>query len=174
MSLRAIDRVYPGFALIGSGGGGGGGGNGSLDTVVQTLNAGSNDVSHSLGVEPTAWLIQDSSGRTLVLAAEPKVGSETSVLEVTGIKLETDAQITVFAESGGGGSTTKETITQSLAIGSNDVNHTLGVVPTLWIIQNEDGQILLYAAEPKVGSETSVLEIDSLDVTPNAKITVFA
>lgn len=66
-------------------------------TVTQTLNSGSNDVSHDLGTEPSTWTIQDSTGRTLTYAALPKSGSETTVLQVTALIETTNAKITVFS-----------------------------------------------------------------------------
>ena len=151
---------------------GAGGGNSNSKTVVQTLSAGSNNVSHTLGSEPKAWLIQDSSGRTLTYAANPKSGNETTVLEVNALINTTDAIITVFGEANA--TLTKQTITQTLSAGNNDVNHSLGVQPSLVIIQDSTGRILTYASNPKSGSETTVLEVNALAATTNAKITVFA
>jgi hypothetical protein len=95
MSRVGVDRLAPGLTTTGSGGGGGGG-NSSSDTITQTLNAGANDVSHTLGAEPSTWIIQDSSGRVLTYEANPKSGSETTVLEVNALTETTNAKITVF------------------------------------------------------------------------------
>jgi hypothetical protein len=98
MSRVGVDRLAPGLATTGSGGSSGGG-NSSSDTITQTLNAGTNDVTHTLGAAPTTWIIQDSSGRVLTFEAAPKSGSETTILEVTALIEITNARITVFTEA---------------------------------------------------------------------------
>ena len=97
MTRVGVDRIIPGLAT--TAGGGGGGGNSSSETITQTLNAGANDVTHTLGAEPTTWIIQDSTGRVLTYAAAPKSGSETTILEVTALIETTNAKITVFTAS---------------------------------------------------------------------------
>jgi hypothetical protein len=151
---------------------GAGGGNSNTETITQTLTAGANDVSHSLGSEPKAWLIQDATGRVLTYEGNPKSGSETTVLEVDALVDTPNAKITVFGETSS--TLTKQSITQTLNAGSNDVNHSLGVQPSLVIVQDSTGRILTYASNPKSGSETTVLEVDAIVATTNAKITVFA
>lgn len=96
MGRVGVDRLAQGGLL-----GAGGGGNSSQDTVTASLTvaANPNEVAHTLGVEPTAWIIQDSTGRILTYAAGPKTGSETTILEVTALVDTPNARITVFAGS---------------------------------------------------------------------------
>jgi hypothetical protein len=96
MTRVGVDRLIPGLATTG---GSGGGGNTSSETITHTLSAGSNDVSHTLGAEPTTWIIKDSTGRVLTYEAGPKSGSETTILEVTALVETTNATITVFTAS---------------------------------------------------------------------------
>jgi|GEM_PF-6078998 len=96
MGRVGTDRLAQGITVSG---GGGGGGNSNMETVIQNLVSGANDVPHTLAAAPTAWLIQDSSGRTLTYAAQPKTGSETTVLLVTALTPITNSRITLFTEA---------------------------------------------------------------------------
>lgn len=80
-------------------GGGGSGGNANMDTVIQNLVAGANDVPHSLELVPSDWAIKDSSGRPMAFVAAPKPGSESTVLSVTALTIIPNARITVYAET---------------------------------------------------------------------------
>jgi len=87
MTLRASGRIFPGFTLVGSGGGGGGTTNEIL--TAQALIAGDTDIAHTLGVEPTVVMFNDTDGKTMVLDWVAKVGSETTVITVTSLKIQT-------------------------------------------------------------------------------------
>lgn len=98
MTRVGVDRIIPGLATT-SDGGSSGGGNSSSETITQTLNAGANDVPHTLGAEPTTWIIQDSFGRVLTYEAGPKNGNETTILKITALVETPNAKITVFTAS---------------------------------------------------------------------------
>lgn len=96
MASVGVDRLAQGQTAAG---GGGGGGTTSSKSVTTNLAAGANTVTHNLGTTPTAWVIQDSNGRTLVLTSSPNGVDPDNVLDVTGLKTETNAVVTVFVAS---------------------------------------------------------------------------
>lgn len=93
MGQVGVDRLAQGIASAG-----GGGGSTSSANVTANLAAGPNAVTHNLGTTPTSWTIQDATGRMLVLVSAPDGGDPANVLNITGIKTETNAKITVFAQ----------------------------------------------------------------------------
>lgn len=62
---------------------GGGGGSNTDFLTGQTVNNGSTDIAHTLGVAPTTVLFFRSTGEPLILQWQPKPGSETTTITVT-------------------------------------------------------------------------------------------
>ena len=92
MGQIGVDRLAQGIASAG-----GGGGNTESAFVTANLAAGANAVAHNLGTTPTSWTIQDANGRILALTSAPDGGDPDNIINITGLKTETNAKITVFA-----------------------------------------------------------------------------
>ena len=92
MGNLSADRIVQGNGLSGRVVG-----NTESAFVVANLVAGANAVTHNLGTTPTSWTIQDANGRILALTSAPDGGDPDNIINITGLKTETNAKITVFA-----------------------------------------------------------------------------
>lgn len=147
-----------------------------MKTVTANISAGANSIVHNLGETPELWIIQDSSGRVQVLAAEPNSGAPTTTLDVTGLAALSNAEITVISFNPASGNAVMRSITQNLTTAGNpnQVVHGLGETPTMWIILNSSGQIQIVEAEPNSGNSSMILDVTVIADISNAVINVFA
>lgn len=174
MSLRSVGRIFPGFALVGSSSSGGGGGpaqGADFDIVVgANLIAGDTEITHTLGGEPELVAFNNATGQTIVLNWTPKVGSESTVIVVSSFAIQNNVTLQLSKAGTGGGATFALLTSQNLIAGVTEITHALGSEPEFVAFNDSDGQSIIVEWTPKVGSESTVIEVTSFAVQNNVAI----